>query len=320
MTDFPGSSRPATDGPATGGPTTGRGKKGRPQTPGNQWQSWWRTNRQPFVTLAGPLKPRSETGARGLLTGGGRRNADSSGSVLSDEDLREKVLPALRLALRSDDPMLMHDAALAIGRVEGALDGETLDLLRKILKSRHLQARHAAILALGLSGERSALPILWNIVHDTAEARAALSSKGRVGWYERVSAIVAFGMSCEPSMQPGLCRLAEREVHVDRQLGGSAVLALGLVREPSLETIRFLGDLLQDDRLHWSVAAQVPVALARHGEVAAPFVPLLLTELTNSKRVREVRQSCAIALGRLAIPEDDEVVRALRKLTRKETD
>ena len=322
MTDIPATARPA-GGPETGGgqgPGTPRGKKGRRGTTGNRWQSWWRTNRQPYVTLRGDRALVDETGALGFLNGGGRREADSNPSALSDADVRHKVLPALREALRSDEGLLMHDAALAIGRLLEPGDAEGLDQLRQVLKSRHAEARHAAILALGLTRERSTMSTLWGIMHDSTEACEALGSKGGLLDYERASATLAFGMVCPPAMQSRFCRFVEKQARTDHELGATAVMALGLVRDPQLNTIRCLGRLLQDESLHRSVRAQVPVALARLGEDAVPLVPSLLENLTASKRSSEIRQSCAIALGRLASVEDQEVVRAFTRIVQKEQD
>lgn len=230
------------------------------------------------------------------------------------------MLPALRKALLSDDHSVMHDAALALGRVFEPGDSESLDLLHQTLKSRHEEVIHAAILALGLTRERSTMPTLWGIMHDSNEARAALNSKGRILDYDRAAATLAFGLVCHPTMQSRFCRFVEQQVREDQQLGAAGVLALGLLREPAQDTIRFLFGLLEDESLHGSVRAQVPIALARLGEESAPVVPALLKHLKSSQGSREIRQSCAIALGRLALVEDPEVVRVLTRIVLREKD
>lgn len=338
-TEAPQGQPGATPGAAPSSPSTPRGgrgpgtggKKGRGPTTGGSWQRWWRHNRHPFVSLERHSTGLVRTGSS-FLTGMGRQDVEQRIDRPTLVDVRDHILPVLEQALGSEDAMLLHEACLALGRVGAASAGDASDhasatgaareQLRGVLDSRHADARHAAILGLGLLRDPAVTPILWGIMNDTRDARKMLGTKGKIQSYERVSAVLAFAMACRPAMQGPLVRFVGRQVRDDHELAGAGILALGHVRDAEPATVRFLLELLEDERVEWSLRAQAPIALLRLGEAAAPAVPALLQIMTSSSSsgANGVRQSCAIALGRLAGGADEEVVRGLSRLARRNND
>lgn len=89
-------------------------------------------------------------------------------------------IPELRAMLEeSTDPLVLRHAARALGRLGHGLDREVLHLL----DDPRPPVRHAAIQALGDSGDDEALPILQETLHgdDTTGRGLAVLAIGRIG-------------------------------------------------------------------------------------------------------------------------------------------
>ena len=331
LTGVPATIGPATTGgaagPTTGGrnqrPTTGR-KKRRISTAQDGWEIWWKLNQHRFVDLhENRSAPGTLTSSNGLLTGPGRREAEERfvPNRPTADDLRDRVMPLLAEGLASDEAAVVRESALALGRIAVALDKDaTFATLLGQLKSRHADARRGVILSLGLLGDRKAMPVLWNIMYDTLSAREMLGMKGSVLAGERMAAVLALGLVSEPTMLSRLRRFVERQLGEDQQLAAAGVLALGLTDESDLQTVIFLNKMISDERVDWTVRSQAPVALARLGDIAIPAVPNLVKRMADEDTPLGVRQSCAIALGGLASCCDEEVLLALMRVIRKDTD
>ncbi|MFG0317521.1 MAG: HEAT repeat domain-containing protein [Planctomycetota bacterium JB042] len=114
--------------------------------------------------------------------------------------------------------------------------------------------------------------------------------------------------------------LADEADDSDVDLRAGSILALGLFGSDQYDIVPFLLDGLDDKRMPELVQAQIPIAVARLGDAARPLVAELL-KLATARRTRNmVRQSCVVALGRLAAPEDAEVVDGLLDLAEKAND
>jgi HEAT repeat protein len=144
----------------------------------------------------------------------------------------ERVVPVLCEALQSsDDAEILDSAALALGRiVPGEAAGEAVQVLRKILQSRHPTARQSAVLALGICGHRDAIPLLWELMNDTRKGRALVRTGGAVANIDRAFAAVALGFVGRAELVPQLSRLIERARGKDVEVVGGAVLSLGLIQ------------------------------------------------------------------------------------------
>ena len=312
-------------GPAGGagarGPTTGGGaKKNRSTQSWDRWEVWWEFNKDRYVTkkhaATGPL-----TGSSGMLTGAGKRESSATSLKPSRDEVVNQIVPVLRQALRANDAEILDSAALALGRITpGAAAADVVDDLKKALGSRYPTVRESAILGLGISTNRAAIPILWEVMNDTRKGRALTRSNGSIGAVERAFAAMALGFVGGAEMVPQVRRLIERAEAGDVEVVAGAVLSLGLMKTDGQLLVPLLLSRLSDQKVDRRIRAQIPVTLGRLGEAAAPAVPALLKLALNRKTDADVRRSCVIGLGRIAIASDAEVVDGLRRLVRKEND
>ncbi|MFH0945192.1 MAG: HEAT repeat domain-containing protein, partial [Planctomycetota bacterium] len=159
----PGHSGTPVSGPATSGGgvarTVARKRVGKDYT---GWATWWEMNKHPYLNL------RARLGSRFSVTGLGRdglgenRFDDSATSVRPDfEELKTRMLPVLRKLLKEDDPDIVDSAVLALARVTPSAQADlVIEDLKGALQHTDRSVQQAAILGLGVLGERQAVPLL----------------------------------------------------------------------------------------------------------------------------------------------------------------
>lgn len=306
-----------------GGPTSGggsSGKKNRGTATWDRWETWWEFNKDPFIHRQARIGA-SLTEQEGVLTGAGERRRAARWDRPTRDDVQEIIVPVLRRALLESEAEILDSAAIALGRILRAEDaGHVFDDLKHALSSPHPTVRQSAILGLGVSGHRAAVPVLWEIMNDTRKGRALLRSGSGVQTTERAFAALALGYVSGPEMVPQLMRLIERASDQNVEVVASAVLALGLVPEAGQDVVPFFAGLLQNERIDRRIRAQVPITLGRLGEAAEPMVPTLVKIAADKKAGNDLRRSSVIALGRLTSAAETEVVQALRRLVRDDSD
>ena len=109
---------PVATRPSGRGPTTAGGRRRRATSTADHWESWWRHNGHPFVSLRvdrGTSSPRS--GSLAFLTGMGKRGPEAGGRGPTASDLIEEIIPVLEDALRSDNAAVLPLTRIGIGRV-----------------------------------------------------------------------------------------------------------------------------------------------------------------------------------------------------------
>lgn len=315
----PGAGAVPGRGPATGGgrgPST-LGRKQRATTTPDDWQTWWRRNREPYLRARrAAVEP--QTHGLAFLSGIGRVDAGpADGRAPTPAEVRERVVPALLRALEDDDPELQDSALIALGRAVAAEDAELArPAMVAALRSASLSVRRAALLGLGVLGDRSSVPVLWSVMNDTRQGRALLG-ESRAPEIERAFAALAIGFAAGRELLPQLLRVAgDEDVAADVRAG--AVLAVGLVDGADAAVPELL-EILRDRRADRRVRAQVPVTLGRIGGAAAGAVPTLV-DLARDRGDVDVRRSAVIAIGELAAAEDEDAIRVLRALARSDND
>lgn len=307
---------PSGGGPGAGPTTAGGGRKRRASASIDGWEVWWEYNKDPYLRWG--VRGNTRSGGAAFLTGHGRREAADGFAAPTADETRGDIVPALVRALSTRDAEILDSATIALGRVAAPEIDGVAGSLREQMKSPHATVRQSGLLALGILGDRASAPLLWQVMSDTRDGRAALG--GSATAVERAFAAFALGFSCGPEMVPQLVRLIERTRGDDVEVVAGAVLTLGLVPEAATTTVPFLASLLDDRKLDRRIRAQVPIALARLGSSAAPLLPRLLELATDRRTDDDVRRSSVIAIGRLAAIEDTEVVTRLRLIVRKESD
>ena len=319
---------PRTGPPAGGAATTiggGRVRTGQRRAAGTDftsWSTWWEFNKHPYLNLRARLASRfSVTGLGRSGVAGETKEGQPISARPTFDELKEQMLPVLRELLKADDPDIVDSAVLALARVTPA---EHADLVLKdltgALAHRERSVQQAAILGLGILGQRASVPLLLEILNDSVGGRKLLQIRQEVDDVQRALAAVALGYLSDPRAIPPLREIVERTPDSRLDFKAGAVLALGLFREGQVEVVPFLLEQLHDRRLSDLVKAQIPVALARLDEAARPVLPQLLKLVESQKTANLVRESCIVALGKLAAPEDLDVIKSLTRMAQRGTD
>ena len=320
----PGVGPPGTGGPGGGpntrggGPTTpggggGMGARRRPATPSlTGWETWWEFNKEPYLNL------------RARLHVGPRTQQAYSDQVLFAEgpDQRvamavvvEQILPSLRQCARDSDADVVDSAVLALARMTPPDRSKLVfDDVMAALPNDAPSVRQAALLGLGLLRDERGLAPMIGVLEGSDDGRRALREKGQVDDLLRGFAAVALGLAHNPAAIDPLKRAFARADQDD--VKASVLIALGEFGDDAdapPKLVPWLLDLIDDDSSDM-VHAQVPIALSRLGECARPALPALVKLLTARRTHEPVRESVAIALGKLAAPEDVEAVAALKDL------
>ena len=322
-----------TGGSPVTGPTTGaRDLVAFSRT----WQTWWEFNKEPF------LIPRVR-GVEAPITGSddfylGARRGSRTRDVLqpTEVDRVEKVVPALAKLIERDRNRDVQSACLvALGKTgrDGRDSGGALIDLEELLSARvrsdNQEVRETAVLALGIAGSRDAFEVLRDLFEDTSAGRKLVD---RAEVRERTRAYAAYGLGLlarrvgDPKLaqqvHDALWRALLDDDYDDRDLKVAAVSAIGVLRRDVTKSA--------DKRLAWEAAenllswfgrdlgateesfqAHAPIAIARllgrgssriHRRVKEVFTANLLAK---KRRGAPILQSCAIALGMLALPAEE---------------
>ncbi len=298
-------------GPVTGGGQGG--KKNKPSAGFEQWQFWWENNKDRYLDLRERLKGNVQTsGSAGFLTGMGTRVAAATSKRPNSDEVNLQIVPILKSVLGEDDADIVDSAVLALGRMVRSSSAElVLDDIKAALGNSNLTVQQSAILSLGVLGSAEAVPTLIEIMKDTQEGRTLLKERGTIQSLQRAFAAVALGYIGAPETVEVLMDVVKNEKNSEIDLRSSAILALGLFSERREEIVKFLEEQLDDKKMDRTTRAQIPVSLGRLGAAAEPTVPALLKLLKSKKTDIRLEESCVIALGELAKPEDKEVLDAL---------
>ena len=301
------------------------------------WQTWWEFNKEPFLT------PRVR-GVQGPVTGSddfylGPRAGSRTADVLltTAADRVEKVVPALAALIDRERNRDVQSACLvALGKVgvdgrDAAGDAIALqDLLRSRVRRDNQEVRETAVLAMGIAGRREAFDALRDLFSDTAAGRALAD---RESVRKRTRAYAAYGLGLL-ARRVADAQLSEQiydvlwaglqdERNDDRDLKVAVVSAIGVLRADAARSAdKRLAWRAVDDLLGWfgrelgateeSLQAHAPIAVARllgrgTSRVHRRAKELFRGELSARKRRGSpILQSCAIALGMLAVPAEQD--------------
>lgn len=327
----PGAPTSGGQPPVTGGPS-GRGtpRDGTPTSGGydladasGRWETWWEHNKDRYLDLKRRLGREVVYGSSQHLTGQGRPGELRWSRRPDAQRIDGEVVPLLQRLLREEDQRdVLDSAVLALGRVARAEQADAaVAAALPLLAHRDLAVQSAAALALGLSGSPRAAGPLGELMAGTAHGRQ-LTGGSDVPELVRAFAALALGLLDDPAAAPRLLDLLERTPDSERNLKACALAALGLLQGPGLDAAAArLVAALGDRRLDAALRSHVPTTLAKLGGGRTEALPALLATFRDRDADRLVRQSCAIALGRLArLGEDGEAVQALADAIEGERD
>ncbi|MBI1849236.1 MAG: HEAT repeat domain-containing protein [Planctomycetes bacterium] len=314
----PGGPAAAPHGGTTGGPHTaggatggGRGRKASKTEGFERWEFWWAYNREPFLNLKNRLhKGDIQSGSADFLLGKGNREDATTSSRPSQRVVSEKLIPALREALKDSYFDVRAAAVIALGKVG---DKSVLPDLITTLADEHKQVSESAALAMGILGEKEATPTLIHLVNDDADGRK-LVARPETPFRTRAFAAVALGLLKDEAAIPALlATLDKKESQKDVPI--AALVALGIMQaNPAVERLTKLAeDSTNVDDLTRSYAV---IALGKIGNKDA--LKCVRNALRDSSL--HVSRSAVIALGLLGDADDEQTQVALRGILEKGPD
>src|SRR5262245_30342645 len=256
------------------------------------WESWWAREKGPLLDLRASLFPAPPASA----------DLPAGYVALPASERRTRVLPALLEALKDRVPTVRRAAAIALGKSQEA---EAFAPLVQVAKSDvDRDARHAAIIGLGLLAAPGALSLLKETVENPREQTAA-----------RVYGATVLGFcgggtaSLRSVLSEGGGRTAAREVRI------AAAYALGTSGDASAAPflVGALGRHEEEDAL---VRAAMLVALGKLGDASAlPIVEAMLDAEDSP-----VRAAASGAFASLRPSGDPGAAERLSKLAEEDPD
>lgn len=332
-------------GPSSPSPSAAPTSAGRPVSPDStNWQTWWEFNKDSFLQLRAAVQMAPVSGSDDFYLGPRRPEARLDLLAPTEADLRDRVVPALAKLLGAERNRDIQSACLvALGKI--GRDGPGVDIVKTMAASivrDDQEVRESAVLALGIAGRESALPILSSLARDDGDGRK-LVDRAEVG--DRTRAFAAYGLgvlawrsednALKQHVHDLLLPLLQDPEIKDRDLRTAAVTALGLLLDdPTVSAHKRLAWQTVEGLLAWfqadlgrgdeTVQAHAPTAIARLlGRGSTPLhqrCKELFADTLNGDRRRgnAILQSTALALGTLTQPQeqfldDAQFARALQE-------
>ncbi|MEE2887102.1 MAG: HEAT repeat domain-containing protein [Planctomycetota bacterium] len=325
---------PSPAGPPASGPLTPRGVPIGGAIDLARWQGWWEMNRDRYLLVKDALSsPATATGSDQYFMGPQRRPAEDNLRASEYEAMANLILPALHEALRNASDRDIVSACL-VGMAKIGLDTNTIklrDVLVSYLSATNQEVRETAALALGISRQGVALPVLRELLLDTATGRV-LTKRIEVDY--RVRSFAAYGLGIlaangDADTRGHACRVL-REALADensknRDIRVAIVNALGVLgvspdksgkdKRVLWQTLPALQKFYEADLGKGTQIAQahVPIAVARllgrgDGPDHLRYREIFYRDLfAKTKRHNTIYQSAAIALG-LMTPQGEASV------------
>ncbi|MBK8101193.1 MAG: HEAT repeat domain-containing protein [Planctomycetes bacterium] len=342
----PGPAGPATPGPAgpaTGGPSGPAGGRG-PTTGGGaqldddltRWEFWWEFNKDPFIRLKDAIHTGGiQTGSDEFFLGATKRVESKDSLRPSKEDKLNNILPALKKAMESTDQRdITSSCMIAMAKIgENHTDFTLKSVFEPCLKKNDQEIRETAALAFGISAlaEEDNVKLLVSLAKDDADGRKA---SGGSDVNERTRAFATYGLGLiahattstdvKRKVFDALKDLLTDEKFSGRQIKVAAVNAIGLLNAKGnadadknlvADALKALEDYYSKDLGPGELQYQshVPPAIAkligRDHEKSDHYKAMFAEHLEGKgkrKTSNEQAQSCAMALGQMVKPYDDE--------------
>jgi HEAT repeat protein len=261
------------------------------------WRFWWDLNKAAYLDLKHhAYRPGVTTGSDGFYLGDGAK-AGLFHLRPTETQLGEEVVPALLAVLAEETHYDLVSGSLValakIGRGSGLTqDGRFEALAAGLLRAKNQEVRETAAVSLGILESSRAVPMLANLLWDTASGRELVGA-GEVD--VRTRAFAAYGLGLVGSRTVGL---AERQVIV-----AALARALERAREPlpdvevaCVNALSLVPLAPLDLRAAHEASAGPPAAPERSLEAQ---LESLLGVLADPERHVRVRAHCPVALARL---------------------
>ncbi|HEX6882563.1 MAG TPA: HEAT repeat domain-containing protein [Planctomycetota bacterium] len=304
----PGAGAPGAPGAGGGKPVTGGGGDSGPDL--TQWTFWWEFNKEPYLNLKSKVQSgATETGTDGFFLGHGAKAQTKDNLKPTQEQVRQKIVPALLQALEKEtNNDIVTGCLIALAKI-GDAPSETGEsqfeqVIRKFLSDKNQEISETAAVALGILANPKSIPTLTLLLTDHPDGRKLVGAQ-EVNYRTRAFAAYGLGLigklaSNEADRQK-IVEVLRKAIETDntrsRDLRVSCVISLGLV---PLETIEAAAEPEKKGGL-------VPPETSRIAQL-----DYLLAFLQNDDNNYLVRAHCPTALARLLVglpPEQHKIYR-----------
>jgi HEAT repeat protein len=263
----------------------------------HSWTTWWGYSQFQFLDYR-----RLQRERRGPVSGTGtKKDADQW-----RDDLRQRLVPILRVAIKDKDKEVRTAAAVALGKLEAK---EAIDDLLKMLKKDKLQeAREAALAGLMYMREAQLRETFERIAGRKSEKLRvrgfAIFGIGRLGDAQSVAFLQAFFDSKNKRARAILPTSSGER----REFRVACLAALLMGEAKGLEN--FYARVAQEKRFDEHVRAYAVTALGKLK--ARNKLRELVALLKDPNQHEQIRRSAAVALGVIAKPTDVNAFDALK--------
>ncbi|MDP7245738.1 MAG: HEAT repeat domain-containing protein [Planctomycetota bacterium] len=269
------------------------------------WQSWWRFQRwlaleSTSLPLANPLTTPG-AGSHPLPTLKAHPLGNAIGKGLEE-----------RWASADDKPLVRSEILIALARSSDS--PSVSSLLRNALKDEDFRVAEGAAVAMGILGKPHGIPTLSLLLEGKGKGLQSVYSKSEAP--ERLQAFAAYGLGliAEKTRYPGLrdtiaaplLRGLKRGAFSSDEPAVACAAALGLFPfEDSPELLPPLLQCIQNKRNPATVRAMSVLSCAKilgvgnYSAISQSTATSFRKRLLSSSEKSEVRQACALALGRI---------------------
>jgi HEAT repeat protein len=273
---------------------SGGGGDGGPDL--TQWTFWWEFNKEPYLNLKSKIQSgATETGTDGFFLGHGAKAQVKDNLKPSQEQVRQKIVPALLAALEKEtNNDIVTGCLIALAKIGDAPsetgDSKFEEVISKFLKDKNQEISETSAVALGILANPKSIDALSKLLTDHPKGRELVGQQ-EVSYRTRSFAAYGLGLigklaSSEDDRRrivEELRKTIESDSSRTRDLKVSCVIAMGLVPLETIESaaqpekkgalvppetsrlaqLEYLLAFLQDENQNYLVRAHCPTALAR---------------------------------------------------------
>ncbi len=177
-----GTPGPAAPGAPGGGssPQTGGGGPSGPDL--TAWTFWWEFNKEPYLNLRSHIHSGgTKTGSDGWFLGKGEKNQSKDTLRPTEQQIRQKVVPALiRAAETESNNDIVTGSLIALAKIGDAKSEDGTSRFEQVISKRLSDSvqeiRETAAVALGILANDSSVATLEALLNDTDEGRKLVKS------------------------------------------------------------------------------------------------------------------------------------------------
>jgi HEAT repeat protein len=299
----PGAGTPGAPGAAAGvRPTTAAGDAAGADL--TQWSFWWEFNKEPYLQLKSHVQnPTTQTGSDAWFLGQGGKTQGKDSLRPTEEQIRQKIVPALRTALEKEtNNDIVTGCMIALAKIGDAStetgESEFEKVIAKFLADKNQEISETAAVSLGILANPKSIPTLEKLLTDHPDGRK-LVGQPEVNYRTRAFAAYGLGLiGAKTSSEEDrkkivtiLRQTIENDGTKTRDLKVSCIIAMGLVPLETIDSnaqpekkgalvppetsriaqLDYLIAFLQNEEQNFLVRAHCPTALARL--LSAPGLP-----------------------------------------------